>query len=587
MTTLSFHFHGYQPGDLVRWLEPDPLKSPRFEERSSPVAVRIGEDRISGQNWTDAVLRTYGRIETVLQRAAGVASVDVEPQTLVWLLERDPDAYHRLFSAWRRGSAGLVMTPPFHPILPHHHRIDRDAIFEVMIDFYSPLLNRHDGPIGLWLPEAAYSLETLESYLNSARRATLHLEGLPDLTRSVHLLLDARQLAAPEISMTAWARTGLNGGVRFAVRDPGLSGDFAFGGSRGDAFAASVRGRGADSLLVAADLESLLANPDQTRRFTEIVDALRGSGVAVAAPTPPPRPMAADVLDFSSWSDYDEHLLHGRTSDTRWTGVRRSDGAVVSRVHNGAPLSQIWKLAFTRMTEQVEDAVRHAARKILKRVGVERGPAALRRLAVAYARHLFQAHYRANGFASSEVAFEAAATSILRGKVDVDVAGFLARGYTAMLMGLRSDPRFWDNLDTRVTFQNVACLAQALVDMSWACVRAGEPDLGARLLRLARTALLEFPETYARLGPSELRGAEGWETTEAAWFRALQSEVPERSAIDAVRRAALYAAGEAIASGRHGGTSALAQDPVADTGHIAGEAGGEWENRGWCEHRSG
>jgi len=206
---------------------------------------------------------------------------------------------------------------------------------------------------------------------------------------------------------------------------------------------------------------------------------------------------------------------------------------------------------------------------------------------VAYARHLFQAHYRANGFASSEVAFEAAATSILRGKVDVDVAGFLARGYTAMLMGLRSDPRFWDNLDTRVTFQNVACLAQALVDMSGACVRAGEPDLGARLLRLARTALLEFPETYARLGPSELRGAEGWETTEAAWFRALQSEAPERSAIDAVRRAALYAAGEAIASGRHGGTSALAQDPVADTGHIAGEAAGEWENREWCEHRSG
>jgi len=51
------------------------------------------------------------------------------------------------------------------------------------------------------------------------------------------------------------------------------------------------------------------------------------------------------------------------------------------------------------------------------------------------------------------------------------LAGFLARGYTMMLMGLRSDPRFWDNPDTRVTFQNVACLAQALVDMSAACTR--------------------------------------------------------------------------------------------------------------------
>ena len=567
----------------MRWIEPDPLKPPRFEERNSPVALTIGAEKIRGKNWTDAVLRTYGRLEAVLERASGVASVDIEPQTLAWLLERDPDAYHRAVAAWRRGTAGLVMTPPFHPILPHHHRIERETLFEAMIDFYAPLLRRHDGPIGLWLPEAAYSAEAMDSYLVAARRATVHHEGLPDLVRGVHLLLDARQLAAQEESTTAWGATGLGGGLRFAARDVGLSGEFAFGDSQSDGFAASVKSRHATSILVASDLESLLANPRQAERFTGIVEGLRAAGVTVAAPSPPARPMAAEVLDYSSWSDYDEHLLHGRTSDTRWTGMRRSDGAVVSRTHRGAPLSQLWKHAFTLVTEEIENAVRRTARHVLKGLDVERRPTVLRRLAVAYHRHLFQAHFRGCGLSSSEVDFAKVATSILRGKVDIEVAGFLARGYTMMLMGLRSDPRFWDNPDTRVTFQNVACLAQALVDMSEACARAGEPDRGVRLRTLLRAALLEFSESYARLGLSDLRGVESWEATEDAWVRSLASEVPLRSQDDVVRRAALFA----IPAGLSGEGGVRHEAVVADTGHIVGEGHGKWENAEWCEHRTG
>ncbi len=142
MSTLSFHFHGYQPGDIVRWQEPDPLRPQRFEERRSPVLLRIGPEHIEGRNWTDAVLRTYGRIESVLVRASGSASVDIEPQTLAWLLERDPDAYRAVIASYDRGTAGFVMTPPFHPILPHLHRQERDALFDMMIDFYLPILQR-------------------------------------------------------------------------------------------------------------------------------------------------------------------------------------------------------------------------------------------------------------------------------------------------------------------------------------------------------------------------------------------------------------------------------------------------------------
>ena len=582
MTVASFHFHGYQPGDVLRWTEADPLKPPRFEERRSPVALRIGGERVTGRNWTDAVLRAYGRIERVLHRAAGAASVDVEPQTLVWLLERDPDAYGRVVSAWRTGAAGLAITPPFHPFLPHHHRAEREALFEMMFDFYAPILRAHAGPVGLWLPEAGYTSETLESYLDSAGRASTRYEDLPDLARGPYLVLDSRQLAAEEEATTAWGRTGLDAGLRFAARDPGLSGEFAFGGSSADAFAGSVVARRMDSLLVASDLESLLSNPAQGDRFAEIVEGLRKRGVTVTSPAPPDRPMAAGVLDYSSWSDYDEHTLHGRTSDTRWTGLRRSDGAVVSRVHRGEPLSQLWKHAFTVLTVQVEDAIRRTARAVLKVLDVERRSVALRALAVAYGRHLFQSHFRACGWSSSDVEFERAAGTLLRGRVDIEVAGYLARAYVSMLMGLRSDPRFWDGPDTRVTFQNVACLAQALVDAAELCRRAGEPDRGERLLRLLRVALWEFPEAHGRTHVVGLHGAEGWEMTEAAWIRSLQSEVPERSREDVVRRAARYSVGDALSM-----LSVRSPESgvVADTGHIAGESHGEWENPDWCEHR--
>ena len=587
MRVLSFHFHGYQPGDILRWLEPDPLKPQRFEERRSPVAHTIGPNRIAGWNWTDAVLRAYGRIETVLERVAGSASVDIEPQTLVWLLERDEAAYRQVISAYERGTMGLVVTPPFHPILPHHHRLEREALFELMIDFYAPLLRRmHPGTIGLWLPEAAYSAETVTNFLDSARRATIHYEGLPDLVHGIHLVLDARQLGAAEEARTAWGKTGLDGGVPFAARDPELSGDFAFGASTAETFASKADARGASSILVASDLESLLANSRQADRFVAIVEGLRALDIKVTFPIPPERPMTADVLDLSSWSDYDEHLMHGRTSDTRWAGIRRSDGLVVSRVHRGEAVSQLWKHAFTLATERIETAVRRTAMHVLEGLGVEKRHDAIRRLAVAYGRHMFQPHYRAFGLVNMEVDFARAAEAHFRGKVDVETAGYLARGYVMLLMGLRSDARFWDNPDTRVTFQNVALLSQAVVDMAEACARAGERERGTRLMRLLRATFLEFADAYGHSSFGDLHGVDGWETSDAAWLRSLQSEVPDRSGSHIFHRAALYSVGEMLQAKFTGEVQAHAEDVVADTGHIAGEAHGDWENTTWCEHRA-
>jgi len=560
----------------VRWIETDPFKPPRFEERISPVAHMIGGERVQGKNWTDAVLRAYGRMETVLERAGGAASVDIEPQTLAWLLEKDEGAYRGVLAAYAKGLAGLAVTPPFHPILPHHQSLDREILFEMMIDFYAPILRKpHGRAIGLWLPEAAYSAETIQSFDAAARRSAVELEGLPDIAHGLHLILDKRQLARD--SSGTWSRAS---GLAVVARDHRLSDAFAFGTSTPSSFEDSVALRGADDTLVAADLESLLANPQQAQRFEEMVGALRARGHAVTSPTPPPKAAPADVVESSSWSDYEEHTVDGHTSDTRWTGLRRADGRVAGRMHRGRRMSQLWKHAFTLATTQVETAVRRTARDLLpgRDDGWKRD--ALRRLAVAYGRHLWRDHYRSLGLSAGDTEL-ARAVSFIAGELDPEAAAYLARGYVTMLMGLRSDPRFWDGPDTRVTFQSVACLVQSLLDAGEACVRAGKRDLMERLTGVVRTSLVEFSELYARQGFADLQGVEGWEVTETAWLESLQSEVPGRSKSDVVRRAATFALGEAQPNVAGGSTSFNR----ADTGHIAGEMHGAWENMDWCEHR--
>jgi hypothetical protein len=587
MLSVSFHFHGYQPGDIVRWSEPDPLRTQTFEERRSPVVHRVGHERIAGRNWTDGVLRTYGRLGSLLDRASGAASVDIEPQTLVWLLERDPAAYQGILAAWERGTAGFVMTPPFHPILPHHHRLEREALFDLMIDFYAGPIGRMGGrPVGLWLPEAAYSRETWESFRMSTRQARLDQSALAESLEGAYLVTDARQFSPPPGPGQAWVRVEGPERSYAMARDHPLSGEFAFGGSTAAKYAASLRSRGAGSLLVANDLESLLANPTQAERFETIVESLRHDGVEVVRPVPPADAASSSIVDYSSWSDYDDMLSGGVTSDTRWTGIRRSDGTVVSREHRGRPMSQLWKHGFGLATERIETAVRRRALHLLRAAGVARHPQALRRLAVAYGRHLFGTHYRAHGLSTDEMDFAGAVEGLLGGKVEVELAGFIARGYVLMLMGLRSDPRFWDNPDTRVTFQNVVLLVRALRDLAEASVRSNEAAAAATLRRLLQATFLDFSEWHGRGEFEALQDVPGQETTEVAWYASLGSEVPSKSPLDVMKRAALYALA-LEGDWRDGERIPAVRGVVADTGHIAGEAHGEWANPEWCEHRAG
>src|SRR5881409_2138391 len=315
----------------------------------------------------------------------------------------------------------------------------------------------------------------------------------------------------------------------------------------------------------------------QAERFESIVHSLREGGVQVAPPVRPRDAPTLALVDHSSWSDYDDMLSGGITSDTRWTGLRRSDGLVVSRIHRDQPISQLWKHAFTLATERVETAIRRDALHLLQSVGATRRPHVLRRLAVAYGRHWFRDHYRAQGVSTNETDFGRSTEDLLGGKVDVEVAGFLARGYVLMLMGMRSDPRFWDNPDTRVTFQNVVLLSAALRDLAEASRLAANAGRATALRRLLQATFLEFSDWHTRGEFAAFQSVLAWETSETAWYASLESEVWQLSPLDVMKRAALFAL--APRGEWPGGEPMPSLDGVvADTGHIVGEAHGEWKN---------
>src|SRR2546430_15268056 len=99
------------------------------------------------------------------------------------------------------------MPAPFHPILPHLHRQEREALFDLMFDFYPPLMERAEGrPIGLWLPEAAYSHETMDSFRESALQASVEVDAIRGSIQSAYLVADARQFDHPSESGEASAR---------------------------------------------------------------------------------------------------------------------------------------------------------------------------------------------------------------------------------------------------------------------------------------------------------------------------------------------------------------------------------------------
>ncbi len=613
---VAYHFHGYQPGDIVRLLPGSPLEAPRWEERNSPVALRVGEQRIPGRNWTDCMFSCYDVFMDLFSAMAGelgerICSIDLEPFTLEMLLRKDGredrNVYGKIMAVFEHRVVDPVATLPFHPMVPYLHPFEQEVLAGVAFDFYGPLMKYLEAG-GIWLPEGGYTRQAAATVAAAFTKANGGNAAEP------YFVLDGRQFMEPSGSYHLWSLNYIDLGPRRAYafgRDAQLSDAYSFGGVAIKDLVATIAEDRVDTvkekqdipylITLASDLEALVGGPGQVERFRDLITSLKARGTATLTHTQFLRgklggrlkpwegeggapSFRAVVKDFSSWSDYHDQMVGGHTSDTRWQGMRRSDGLVISRVHGRRLISQVWKQGLLAVESAVEAEVRRAFGRVLRAVAREASRDKAMAFLVGYGRTIFREHHLRQGRASGECGPEAAMEHL--GSVrDPESLALAARAYYEMLMGLRSDPCFWENLDTRVTFQNVLFLTHALQDVAEALRRVGEAAAADSCLGLLRTHLVGFENTYHLFHLGSLAGYRGWETQEDAWIAALQSEVPRLSAHDCVKRAALFALGDSTGAP----LSLLAANPsqvVAATGHIQGEGHGLWEEGAFCEHRT-
>jgi len=573
----AHHFHAYQPGDIVYVKDGDGSKPVEYEERKSPVSIRIGDENIGGKNWTEAMLYSYGRISDVLSQLRGV-SVDIEPFTFLMLLHYRMETFEETVGLLQELDA--VPTVPFHPIVPHLDEFEAGVLARVSFDFYAPLIG-DNAVVGYWLPEAVITKRTAEI-----------VESVTD--KRLVFLLDERQLFY-DFPQAKYSCNRYGNSFVFG-REWSLSDAFAFNTLDVSGLVRETLSRGDDYkenlgvpylIFTASDLESLLGNPEQLDRFIAWMEGLDGRGVErVSAEEFVRRKLSGEfkrfegecsfempVKEYSSWSDYLDLSLDGKTSDSRWLGYRRADGKVFARSAFGREISQLWKVAFTRLFIELNRTVRFGVLKGLAELGV--GPRESEEFLIRYARVFFRDYYDYFGLDTS-------LDYVLEPLNGEKKSLKLGRIYYLMLLANHSCPRFWENLDTRVTFSNVSVMAKALIELM-------EYFDGSELQSLfveSYLRLLNFESLYHIWHLGGLPSIEGWETGEKAWHGALRPEVP-MSGYNVVTRAALYVGKRDL----KGELRSLIEPynlewAVPDTGHIPGEAHGEWENPKWCEHRS-
>ena len=595
---VAFHFHGYQPGDLVLredgpWDEPQ-----RFKERLSPVSLKVGDEVVEGKNWTQANLRSYVQTKDLFRSIpkGNKISLDIEPFTFQMLLRTDKQAFDDTVELLRDKRVKAVDCVMFHPILPHMDRCERGVLLGATKTFFEAI--RKPEITGMWYPETVYEenvvMDTLETY-----------------KRPFYLIMDRRQFMFPQ---SDWAFWSLNYIIKDAIwgfgRNNDLSDAFAFGQRSPQELASDIINNKTDFskekdevpylITMASDLESLLSHPTRIENFRALLKELNKAKISVISHGEFIKKKKSGefkafkgeggdldfhllIKEYSSWSDYFD-LARPNTSDTRWTGVKRLDGCVVARDHCQQKVSQIWKQAFMLMTQELNELVRRHTERIIRSES-ESNICDIRALLTDYHRFIFRDYYIALGVPKEELDIKTIICSRLKGACNIKRIALALRAYYNMLQGNRSCPRFWENIDTRVTFQSVMFMSYALSDLIKAYAENNDMDAQNQVFTFYQDRLLNFENLYLFYNLGMLSGETGWESSDMAWIRAVQSEIPDISQYNVIKRAALLVGIRDLPKELLKKVYLSRAEIIADTAHIDGEAHGQWENPKWCQHK--
>jgi alpha-amylase/alpha-mannosidase (GH57 family) len=170
---VCIHGHFYQPPRENAWLE-------YVEQQDSAYPFHDWNERITAECYApngmcrildgdvdvDQIVNNYGRI-----------SFNFGPTLLAWMVEKEPEAYRAILAAdkegqTRYGGHGAAIAQAYnHTILPLSNRRDKyTQLFWGLRDFQ---FRFGRDPEGMWLPETAVDLETLDMLCRFGIRYTI------------------------------------------------------------------------------------------------------------------------------------------------------------------------------------------------------------------------------------------------------------------------------------------------------------------------------------------------------------------------------------------------------------------------------
>ncbi|MBI5244892.1 MAG: glycoside hydrolase, partial [Elusimicrobia bacterium] len=170
---VCIHGHFYQPPRENPWLD-------EIEVQDSAFPYHDWNERITAEcyraNTASRILDERGRIARLVNNYSRI-SFNFGPSLLSWMERKDPETYRAILEADREsrrrfnGHGSALAQPYNHMILPL--AVKRDKVTQVrwgLADFERRFGRR---PEGMWLPETAASLRTLEILIEEGIRFTL------------------------------------------------------------------------------------------------------------------------------------------------------------------------------------------------------------------------------------------------------------------------------------------------------------------------------------------------------------------------------------------------------------------------------
>jgi alpha-amylase/alpha-mannosidase (GH57 family) len=313
---ICIHGHFYQPPRENPWLE-------TIEVQRSAAPFHDWNERIAAEcyapNRAARLLDTKGKITYLLDNYRHI-SFNFGPTLLLWLEREDPATYAAILAAdaasrqLHNGHGAAIAQAWGHIILPLANQ--RDKITQIRWGIADFVARFARPPEGMWLPEAAVDIESLELLAAAGIRFTIlspfqasRVRGLAEVAwqQVDNGTIDPRH---PYLCRLPSGRS-----IALYFYDGSLARSVAFGGllSSGDAFAAALKGglhpaRSSQLVHVATDGESY----GHHHKFGEMalawaIDHIHADktaqltvyGAFLAAHPPQ---MEVEILPMSSWS---------------------------------------------------------------------------------------------------------------------------------------------------------------------------------------------------------------------------------------------------------------------------------------------